>query len=85
MNRFFIAHTNTIAITQLLKEKGFVELDEQIINLEADEVFMLWIDKENNSFHLMDSLSLMEKQRVLKDIFKDQKIHTTNLITIQSW
>ncbi|QRE03544.1 hypothetical protein [Flavobacterium psychrophilum] len=85
MSRLFIANKDTIAITKILKDKEFVELDEQITNLEADEVFMLWIDKKNKSFHLIDNQSLIEKQRVLKEIFKDEKIYTANLITIQSW
>jgi hypothetical protein len=85
MNRFFIAHTNTIAITKTLKSKGFIELDEQIINLEADEMFSLWIDKENKSFHVTDHQSLLEKQKALKEIFKDEKTININLKEIEKW
>ena len=60
-----------------LDQKGFTEKSEEITNLEADEVFMVWINKPSKTYKYIDHNFLMKN--------RNQTIQLTHLNEIKQW
>ena len=68
---------DAIQVMETLDQIGFKETQEQITNTEADEIFMVWINKQSKTYKYIDHNFLMNQ--------RNDTIQLTQLKDIKQW